>query len=201
MPYFWLPVDHAPYPHGMRPIPGCPFSLDALRRSGQFGVDRDPAPGAYRRLYADPAFRQRASRCSVHRGDWERVIPIVASFLADTPDDLDPEQIADRFELWPAIKELGEDDRHLAIALLHWYEPIEIARPYQPRLWAGSGQHRLCGARLAGAERVPVWCRPGEDPPPGAVPAQLAAQRAVQVSRCAGRWWPGGGWWRRPARD
>lgn len=198
MAYFWLRVDDAPYPHGMRDIVGCPFALNALRRSGRYGWD--PGPDVYRRLYADSAFRERASRCSVHRGDWERVIPVVAAFLAITPDDLDREQIADRAERWPAIIELDEDDRHLALALLHWYEPIEIALPYRPRLMAGSGQHRLYGARLAGAERVPVWRGPDEDPPPGAVPAQPAARWGVQVPRRTGWRRPGGGWWERRSR-
>ncbi|MGB8407142.1 MAG: hypothetical protein WCE30_24085 [Mycobacterium sp.] len=123
----------------------------------------------------------------------------MAYFLAVTPDDLDRVQIADLAERWPEIIELDEDDRHLALALLHWYEPIELALPYRSKV-AGSGQHRICGARLSGAERVPVWCRSYEDPPPGAVPAQVAARRPVQAPRRTTWWKPGGGWWRRRAR-
>ncbi|MEY8019119.1 hypothetical protein [Mycobacterium servetii] len=184
MAYFWLDIDDAPYPHAMRDNPGCPLALNTLRRHGHFGWD--PKPDVYRRLYADPAFRQRASRCSDHRGDWKIVIPAVASLLAITPDDASLEQIADRAKAWPAITALGSDDRHLALALLDWYSPIEIALPYERELIAGSGQHRICWARIADAERVPVWCKPYNPPPPGAVPAQPAVQQPVDSRRRKG---------------
>lgn len=169
MPYFWLNIDAAPYPHGMRENHECPFALNTLR-AGNWGWE--PGQNVYGRLYADPAYRKRAQRCPHHLGDWDVVLPAVASLLASTSADETLEQIADRAEAFPAITELDGDDRHLALALLDWSSPIEVYPNPTGELITTSGQHRICAARIAGAPRVPVWCKPGYPPPPGAVPAQ-----------------------------
>lgn len=169
MPYWWLDVDAAPYPHGMRDNAQCPFALNTLRSAaGRWGWS--PEPEVYSRLYADAAHLKRARRCPHHRGDWDAVLPAVASLLVTTRVDEGLEQIADRAEAFPAITELDDDDRHLALALLDWYSPIEVYPNNRGELIAVSGQHRICAARIAGAQRVPVWCKPGNPPPPGAVP-------------------------------
>lgn len=159
MPYRVVPIEEVPFPHkmGERPEdPGCPFQLDVLRR--RFGRDRHwtPDPQVYEALYRDPAVLERARACGVHRGDWRTVLPVVEAFIGALDSDTDPYEIEARARTACGIVGLGEDDRRLALSLFRPGHQIRIiVDPNGFRFTIG--QHRVCAARTAGVDRLPVW--------------------------------------------
>ena len=187
MPYYWVPVADAPFPHGMRENDSCPFALTSLR--AQFPSRPcwwDPKPDVYRELYDDPDFQRRARGCSHHIGDWSTVGPAVASLLASIPTSTGIREIEDLARTWPAISALSAADRHLALALLDPIYPILFVCVRGEWL-VGDGQHRICSARIAGASQVPVWFRADVEPPTGAKPAQRISSGAGR--RGSRTWW------------
>ncbi|BAV43921.1 uncharacterized protein SHTP_p029 (plasmid) [Mycobacterium ulcerans subsp. shinshuense] len=170
MPFYWIPVADAPFPHAMRRNHTCPFALENVRRHfREFGWT--PGQDTYRELYANPDFQRRARDCSAHQGSWLVALPAVESVLTCTPASTAPDEIGLLAKNSPVISALNNSDRNLALSLLDSLDPIRIFRTHDGT-WLSNGQHRICAARIAGVSHIPVWWKFGVRPPDGAKPAQ-----------------------------
>jgi hypothetical protein len=158
MPYFLVDLTDLPYPHGMgeRPHPdgtgsNCPLALRRLIHT----LGQHPRQDGYRALFVDPAIAERRRVCDVHTGDWAEVLPAVTAFLEPFTAAVDPAVIHRARREDSLITGLATDERILAQALLNTLDPVRV-NVIDGRL-RSIGQHRICSARTAGVEAVPVW--------------------------------------------
>jgi hypothetical protein len=153
--YRFVPVTALPFPHSMGGdfrLERCPFSREAMKAR----LRRDPGVADYARLYSDQQMCELAKACSRHRGDWHATMPVLAEFLRTVPDPTDESTIRQLLLEFPRYRDLSQDDRHLACALLG--RATDPVRVHQGRsgMYA-NGQHRICAARIAGVHAIPVW--------------------------------------------